>query len=688
MYSLIVLCVYFSTSLYSQNQTTNAGKNFWVGFMENQLPPLISLHFAAENNANITVAIPVLGNVGFFLGAKKDTIIVIPTAQAYITGSENTQNRGVFISSDTAISVIALNNAANSSDAISLIPLEYLPKGGRYIINTFRGLNSSPSEFLIVAPEDNTQVEIIPSSTTRNGRPSGVPFTVMLQRGQTYQVQAADTSSMGGSRIRVSNGCKKLVVFSGAKCSQVNYNAGCTGCDHLWVQEVPTSYWGTNYHSVHINQMDSAYVLSFVASENNTVVSIDGIPTLILNAGQQRVVNYMSNNVRCIEADKPISVMQLIKSGGCNGYPNPSPDPSMFRLIAQGQEIRKTYFSVLKTSNISSSFISVICTNPSNVFLNGVALPSVFGVSVVDVCVTKKAVTIPFLSQYNSLESEELFTAYMYGFGKDESYFLSMGSAYENTELNFTFNPSDFVYCNTNQTFDFTAITQKYSNLKWSFGDGNTSSGENVNHTFNNSGRFEVMLIGTKADSDCLEDTVRKFITLFEPPFLDLGGDTIVCKQPDLLIAPNTNPSYDYVWQNGSTAKNFLVSQDQVVYLTVTDENGCQKTDSISVIFDECLEKKVIIPNVFTPGKDGLNDALFITLEVYDQAECIVYNRWGIELYRYNPKRDLPWNGSVANDLSKPCPDGTYYIILNFRDPDTNQYFIETGVITLIREQP
>lgn len=130
-----------------------------------------------------------------------------------------------------------------------------------------------------------------------------------------------------------------------------------------------------------------------------------------------------------------------------------------------------------------------------------------------------------------------------------------------------------------------------------------------------------------------------------------------------------------------------MCSQNELVTLTVTDEHGCQATDSVEITFSECLKKKLEFPNVFTPGKDGVNDEFKITLEVFNNAQCIIYNRWGVELYKYNPQVDKPWNGGVSNDPNQPCPDGTYYFLLYYSDPIDGNNLRESGVITLIREK-
>ena len=46
-----------------------------------------------------------------------------------------------------------------------------------------------PSEFVIVATEDGTNVTLTPSCASLSGSPSGVSINLVMNRGETYQYQ-------------------------------------------------------------------------------------------------------------------------------------------------------------------------------------------------------------------------------------------------------------------------------------------------------------------------------------------------------------------------------------------------------------------------------------------------------------------------------------------------------------------
>lgn len=82
----------------------------------------------------------------------------------------------------------------------------------------------------------------------------------------------------------------------------------------------------------------------------------------------------------------------------------------------------------------------------------------------------------------------------------------------------------------------------------------------------------------------------------------------------------------------------------------------------------------LIIPNVFTPNNDGVNDVW--KLEFNEKVNCFIYNRWGNFIFQ-SDKKVIQWDGRTTS--GEPCSNGTYYYIIQ---TETEIY---KGNIQLIR---
>ncbi|MNT16173.1 hypothetical protein D3C86_2014760 [compost metagenome] len=84
-----------------------------------------------------------------------------------------------------------------------------------------------------------------------------------------------------------------------------------------------------------------------------------------------------------------------------------------------------------------------------------------------------------------------------------------------------------------------------------------------------------------------------------------------------------------------------------------------------------------VVPNVFTPNGDGINDVFKIEgLENYPGSKLLIFNRWGNEVYRSNNYQN-DWDGSQLEE-------GVYFYILRLNSSDVakNKF---SGYIELIR---
>ena len=102
-----------------------------------------------------------------------------------------------------------------STDGTNVLPTVTIGETPEYIVASYVGLwISYQSEFIIVSTEDSTEISITPSVNTLSGKPANVPFTINLNKGETYQVMAQDTGDLTGTSVKTIKG--SCAMFSGA----------------------------------------------------------------------------------------------------------------------------------------------------------------------------------------------------------------------------------------------------------------------------------------------------------------------------------------------------------------------------------------------------------------------------------------------------------------------------------------
>ncbi|HRH39146.1 MAG TPA: hypothetical protein PK760_12410, partial [Flavobacteriales bacterium] len=73
-------------------------------------------------------------------------------------------------------------------------------------------------------------------------------------------------------------------------------------------------------------------------------------------------------------------------------------------------------------------------------------------------------------------------------------------------------------------------------------------------------------------------------IGAFPAAQVDLGADVTLCPGDDLLLDV-TQPGASYIWQDGSTASNYLIQNAGSVGVQLTDANGCVANDAMNAAY-------------------------------------------------------------------------------------------------------
>lgn len=319
-------------------------------------------------------------NRKFKIPANSSLKITLPANLAVASSDVVEINRGIEIISNHKIDVYAYNivthlasGTITTSDAYKVLPTSSL--GAEYVVASYNGWGSL---FSVVGTEDDTVVKILPSETinpftdiflgeyVNNFHPAGVPYFIVLNKGDVYQLRygsgdvANESGDLSGTIIK-SN--KAITVIAGNRLQYVPWKV--LYADHLLSQMIPTKRWGTEY-SVMPYASQEYDLFRIFAKDDDTTVSINGIQGALLTAGQ--FYEFYSSNPIYIEGTKPVQVAKYsVGSGSIEKYG----DPSMNILTGDSLGGVNHKFSI--PSGYDKMFVNIVvdASDINSVLING-----------------------------------------------------------------------------------------------------------------------------------------------------------------------------------------------------------------------------------------------------------------------------------------------------------------------------
>ncbi len=569
---------------------------------------------------------------------------------------------------------------------------------------------SYTATFEIVATEDNTTVTISPSQDLM-GHPAGMPFIIVLNRGQTYSCAAQANSPSGrpGGTIIISD---KPISVS-LKDDSLNYPAyGCA--DTAGDQLIPDAIAGTEFVIIkgYLYNTDHYFVF---ATEDATTVMENGSLVATLNTGKY-YVGVLAAEACYVETSKPAQVFH-VSGFGCElgGAVIPS-------LKCTGSN------SVSLTRATAQNFFVNIITKPPAIggfTLNGQsgiitaaqfqAVPGSGGAWMyARVLLDASQVPAGAIAKIdNNLEKfhvglihgDQTSTCrygYFSDYGSSSVYLLDFQTEYcKGSAVRITAvspGSTDFLwegpggFVSTGPTLVINnlqpaeagfyrvtatgnicgpAIDSAYIAMKYVRFTKDTAICQGESYFgYTKAGSYEDTLIAAAA---C--DSIRTInLSILQKPKPDLGIDTVLCKDDTLHLSPGQFDTY--LWQDGSVQDYYTAKQGGLYSVQVSNTCG-SAYDEIFVRGDEC---KVYFPTGFTPNNDGLND-VFRVLNGYKVSDMHlrVYNRWGQLVFE---SRDpaVGWNGSFKGRIQDA---GIYVWLCSFKRSGVPMF--RKGTVALIR---
>lgn len=353
----------------------NAGRDFWLAFPANWDNPAaaqyyIRLYITSGVRTQVRVwAGPGIKKVFYTKPYDIVTVDLTPIEAQMFTRNDRApipddqiyRKKAIHIEAGAPIVVYGMNRTSFTSDGILALPVNAL--GREYIAASYGAVigitQELPSQFMIVAPYNNTQVTIDQPMETPN-HSAGERVSIQLDSGDVYSAMTRGYGGdMSGAVIRAS---KPVAVIAGQSCTYIPNQINYCCCDHITEMMLPVSSWGKFYQGVPFQTRLRGDFWRVFAGHPNTTIFINGVKYATLNqvGGEEGTgwLEYRATGKELVEftADKPIYVAQYNTSQAYDGVPS---DPFFLVLTPLEQYQSRLTFST-PSDDFPQNYINLV----------------------------------------------------------------------------------------------------------------------------------------------------------------------------------------------------------------------------------------------------------------------------------------------------------------------------------------
>jgi IgGFc binding protein/Bacterial Ig-like domain (group 1) len=506
------------------------GTDFWLTFPTNYFEiPTLTLFISGPSATTGTVEWS--GNSQPFAVTPGNVTAISIPPEAQLSVSDGIEvNQAIHVTTKAEVTVYGLNRIPATTDAYLGLPTDVL--GTQYIVLSY-GFGFQPSEFAVVGTQDNTTVTITPSVDTLLHR-AGVTYAVVLNQGDAYQLRNDGEShdDLSGTVI-TSN--KPVAVFGADQCADIPPTA--FACDHIVEQLPPTSTWGKSFLTVPLATRRNGDTFRFLASTDETHVSVNGTPVATLNRGQfwEQIIDGLAQ----VTADQPILVAQY--SNGTT-FDNVTSDPFMM-LIPPFEQFLSSY--TVATLPDFDNYINVVAPAGAvgAIKLDGTTIPSGNFAPIGSSGFSGAQLLVD--SGSHTLVGPLPFGTFVYGFADFDSYGYPGGASYAPVALvtnlvltpKAATNPVGTQHCVTATVTDQNGNPLAGVRVDFTVDGANSTAGS---ANTDSSGQAQFCYTGTNAGTDAITAAVGTVSDHASKTW----GDCSKAEDPCVVVGPPADEDY------------------------------------------------------------------------------------------------------------------------------------------------
>jgi gliding motility-associated-like protein len=194
----------------------------------------------------------------------------------------------------------------------------------------------------------------------------------------------------------------------------------------------------------------------------------------------------------------------------------------------------------------------------------------------------------------------------------------------------------------------------------------------------------------TVSNNKACDTVLHLMIPAYYSPGLQLEKDSSILLGQEVGLTASGSTLYDstFWWPAFHLASvNLEATVKPTVntsyHVLVFYQNGCWLADSVLIQVRD-VPAMYVIPNIFTPNEDGINDRFYVNFnEGVKDVELHIFDRWGNKVFDSFYK-DFRWDGTLQN-RGLALEEGVYSYFLLIKAFDTEKIITESGSITLLR---
>ncbi len=245
---------------------------------------------------------------------------------------------------------------------------------------------------------------------------------------------------------------------------------------------------------------------------------------------------------------------------------------------------------------------------------------------------------------------------------------------------------ADTLTCTITQINLDASGSQSGVTYQWTTINGSIVNGDQTSTpTIDSNGDYVLNII---APNGCNSTAIVNVVNS-EAPIANMIADPAEGDQPLYVTFTDSSSGIglDYSWDFGNGDYDNSQNTDYTytdfgefeAILTITDQYGCSDSDTTIITVYELSE--VLVPNIFSPNGDDVNDVFSVSGGGIKTLHAQIINRWGQIIYEWNTPFG-GWDGYSFAGEESPSGSYFYFVEVEYNNGDAQEF---RGNVVLVR---